>query len=214
MNRKYTFKLIICLLAIIGLNGVIHAQRFGGGLELSANASQIDGDFSAGYNRIGFNAALIGIIHINPRTDIHAGLSYSSRGALSSFLAYSQQQHTHIALQYIDVPISVRLKDWFQESDYYKIHYYAGISVGRLFDSSVRSGGFAIPSEGYNRTDFGWLAGISYFFNAQTAFFIQYNRSFNLLYNKNSTPGASFNSMRGYYISLGVHVQTKSNYQD
>lgn len=214
MNRKYTFKLIICIWAILGVNGVLSAQRFGGGLELSANASQIDGDFSAGYNRIGFNATLVGIIHIKTRTDLHVGLSYSTRGALSSFLAYNQQQHTHISLQYVDVPITIHLKDWLQESNYFKIHYYAGISVGRLFNSSVRTGGFAIPTEGYRRTDLGWLAGISYFFNPQTALFIQYNRSFNLLYNKNSTPGATFSSMRGYYLSVGVHVQTKSKYNE
>lgn len=214
MNRKYIFKLFICILLTTGWNGFLNAQRFGGGLELSANASQIDGDFSYGYNRVGFNGALVGIIHINPRTDIHTGLCYSSRGALSSFLAYSQQQHMHISLQYVDVPVTIHLKDWLQESNYYKIHYYAGLSVGRLFNFTARNGGFVIPTEGYNRTDIGWLAGISYFFNSQTAMFIQYNRSINLLYNKNSTPGATFSSMRGYYLSLGIHVQTKSRYTD
>ncbi len=212
MNRKYTFKLSICILTLICIVESANAQRFGGGAELSLNASQIDGDFSAGYNRLGLNLTLVGIVHINPRTDIHVGLSYSSRGALSSFLAYDQPQHTHISLRYLDVPISIHLKDWLQESDYYKIHYYAGVSVGRLFNSEVRTAGFAIPTEGYNRTDIGWLAGISYFFNPQIAMFLQYNRSFNLLYNKNSTPGATFSSMRGYYLSIGVHWQTKSSY--
>lgn len=136
--RLYAFLLFILLM----LTQTATAQRrFGAALAVGLTASQIDGDNTAGYNKLGFSAGARGMARLGPRTELSVELLYSERGAQSEIIRDEFNPfYFSLTTQYIEVPIQFHFKDWLVEGedeadDYYRIGIGGGLSYGRYMNN-------------------------------------------------------------------------------
>lgn len=197
---------LICMIAFLLVRPNIGAQeftesRFGFGLFIGLNASQIDGDNSFGYNKIGLSGGIRTRIFLKNYLEAQTGISYSNQGSQSVFLSRSSFD-MKINLQYVVVPLEIHFKDWLQESEYYKMHYLIGLNYSRLFNYTVRDGGLGLPEDQYNLNDVSGVIGVQYLFNPHLGVGLKYFRSINLLYNRNRVSGSTYRSMIGYFMQL------------
>jgi len=191
---------LICIYMLCTISE-LSAQRFGSSIALGMNMSQIDGDNSYGYNKVGINGGLRLQIYTGAKSEFETGILYSRQGAQSRFLDNSLET-MRIDLHYIQVPLEYHYKDWLQEGGYHKFHFLTGLNYSRLFNFDVRDGGFGVSPDQYNLNDISWTAGAAYYFNKKTGLGLRYTRSFTLLYNRNNNPGSVYRSMLGYFLSL------------
>ncbi len=204
---KNTF-LISCILLII--NNLSAQNRFGGGAILGFNAAQMDGDYAAGYHKVGINAGLRGTVRLNNdgRWLLTTELLFSQRGA-RSVDADHVSPDWKATLNYVEVPVLLSYLDWSQdEGAYYKVHFTAGVSYGRLFNSSV-SDPFTHPREVidlFEQNDVSYTGGVSYFINRHWGFTWRYSRSFGYLFNpikyKDNAALGGLTALQGYFLTF------------
>lgn len=152
MNKSRKFAaLIIITVFLIAFSGVIYAQEadddephglyvppkvvFSGGAVAGTNFSQVDGDYFAGYYKIGLNAGGIVYAHIAKRVALSMEILYSQKGSKSNIpipspkLAHTYITNYGIKLNYIELPIMI---------NYYDNHKSCagiGVSYSRLMNS-------------------------------------------------------------------------------
>lgn len=194
---------LVFLFLLCGCAADLTAQegRFGMGLVLGLNASQIDGDNSFGYNKMGLTGGLKGRVFLRNPLELQTGILYSRQGSRSVFLSRNPWD-LHIDLHYVQIPLEFHFKDWLQEKGYYAFHYFAGLNYGRLVYLSVRDGGFGVPDAGYIPNDISWFLGAQYQISKPLGVALRYTRSFNLLYDRDKVVGSQYRSMLGYFLSL------------
>ncbi|MCB9284833.1 MAG: PorT family protein [Lewinellaceae bacterium] len=128
----------LVLIFVLGLAPILSAQpRFGAGIVAGINASQIQGDDSAGYNRLGVRAGFRGIVHLSEKSDFGLDLLYSMRGSTTELVPNNNSLRYVIHLDYIEVPVWISYKDWLSPDGYYRLQGFAGLSYGRLFNTRV-----------------------------------------------------------------------------
>lgn len=174
--------------------------RFGAGIVGGLNASQILGDDTGGYNKLGLQGGLRGIAHLKDRTDLYVELLYSQRGSY-------QKGIIKINLEYVEVPIVFTFKDWLDEEEgFYKVAANIGFSYGRLLSASAEGSKHDDLVDQFNVNDFSFTGGVEYFTRKNFSFGVRWSKSFNLLYNKDKhDPGR--NSLRGFFLSFrGVYT--------
>jgi hypothetical protein len=181
-------------------------QRFGFLVFSGLNLSQIDGDNSYGYNKLGLQAGIKTRYALKEKWETQIGIHYSSQGAQSTFLSSSPFQ-MKIDLHYLVVPLELHFRDWMQVSGYHKIHFLTGIHYGRLFQYTVNDGGFGVAPDNYAANDISWTVGTQYLFTKSLGIGLRYNRSFNLLYNRDRVQGSVYRSMLGYFVNLQIFYQ-------
>jgi len=178
----------------------IHAQRFRAGVVAGLNASQIRGDDTGGYNKLGFVGGLRGIIVLTDRSDLSIELLYSERGSKND----SQEPvDIEINLKYAEVPILFNYKDWYvEDGNYYRVQASAGFSFSRLLDATSAGSTSKYINETGNFTDndFSFVIGGEFFFNRHLALGFRWNSSFNKLFKNDNARGK--NSLRGYFLSF------------
>jgi len=187
-----------------GLLLTLHAQqRFKAGLVLGITAAQINGDNSAKFNKLGINAGLKLNTILTDRSDFIVEILFSQRGSQTELIPSSGIQQQKIHLDYIEVPIIYNYKDWLdKKEDYYKMHFHAGFSYGRLFNTRFDNSPLEEAGPFFRENDFSWLAGITFFTNEHIGIFARYNRSINLLF-KNTPTNPNTNSLLGFFLSFG-----------
>jgi hypothetical protein len=171
-------------------------QTFRGGLVFGTNASQINGDFIAGFNKIGLHLGLKVASDIREKTALSIELLYSERGSRTG------SRFTNpftIFINYVEIPVLLTLKDWEQEG-YYKMHFEAGASLGRIINEKVKDVGGNVNIDGLNQTDLSLIVGATIYSNQQLGFSIRYTHSVNLLRDERKHPGLS--RYRGYFLTL------------
>ena len=194
---------VVLLTFFIITNGFSQGQRFKAGLTFGLTASQINGDDSAKFNKLGITAGLKAITILTPKSDLVIELLFSQRGSRTDFGKNSGIPQRFINLQYIEVPIIYTLKDWYQEEeDYYKMHFQLGLSYGRLFGSSFENSPLEVAAPFFRENDFSWLTGITFHTNAHFGFFARYTRSINLLFKSNET-NPNVNSLLSFFLTFG-----------
>jgi hypothetical protein len=206
--KKTFFILFITLI----INSLSAQNRFGGGLLLGFNAAQMDGDRAAGYNKVGLNAGLRGTIRLNDdgKWRLSTEMLFSQRGArtIERDLVITNWQLT---LNYLEVPVTVSYLDWYQpEQNYYKVHFSAGLSYGRLFSTQV-SEIFSHPREVvdiFQQNDISYTFGLSYFISRHWGFTTRYTRSFNYLFNPQNHREdpilSGLAALQGYFLTFQV----------
>ncbi len=204
LSVKQAWLFGILVLLISSLPKQLSAQRFGTSVFAGLNMAQIDGDYSYGYNSPGLQCGISGITYLTDITELRIGLAYSQRGSMSRFLAFSAPEVLRIRLHYMEVPVTFHVKDWLVEEGYYKIHYFAGLAYGRLFDYTVQDGGLGVAREEYRTNDISWMAGVLFHLSQRWSVQLQYSRSATLLYNRNKVPGSVHPSMRSYFLNLSL----------
>lgn len=200
------FKIISFLFIVFLLQSTVlqsQTQRFKAGLNLGITAAQINGDDSAEFNKLGLTAGLRAYTILTEKSDLIIEILYSQRGSRTKLVANAAGPDQLINLQYIEVPIIYTIKDWYQEDkDYHKMHFQAGLSYGRLFNSRFENTGLFVTQPFLRENDFSWLAGITFHTSAHVGFYARYTRSMNLLY-KNTDANPNANSLLSFYLTFG-----------
>ena len=203
---------IYLLATLFFLEKTTAQSRFGGGVVAGFNASQMDGDSAAGYHKVGLNIGLRGTIRLNDdgRWLLSTELLYSQRGSRSTENDYVRPFSA--TLNYIEIPVMISLCDWSQTtsdgSKYYKIHFTAGASYGRLIGTNITNV-FTHPPEAiekFNKSDFSYTLGVSYFVNRHWGFTWRYTQSVNYLFDPKDYPSEpNFDrlyALKGYFFTV------------
>lgn len=96
---KQVIFLVMLSTFFAGFNSAVHAQNLGGGLIIGVNTSQIDGDASAGFNRIGLSAGGFAMFQLSDRFLLQPELVYDQLGSASRDGFLSLRFH------YISIPM-------------------------------------------------------------------------------------------------------------
>lgn len=194
-------KLIFILFLFNSVNSFAQAQKFGGGLILGFNASQIDGDELAGYNKIGWDAGLNTSYNLKNPWQINIDLLYSQRGSRTSFFLTGNTDIRKITLNYLEIPLYVSYKDWEIEDNFYKVQGFAGLSFGKLFSVKNLLDEEDINSDNFLKNDLSYLIGAKLMFTRYIGVSGRYTRSFVKLY-KDSDDGTK--SLNSYFLNFSI----------
>lgn len=114
---------------------------FEGGFALGINASQVDGDLIAGFNKLGLNTGPVLDINFSQNWFLSMELLFTQKGSRSTLndnLPYTLR----IDMDYIEVPVLMNYND--------KQHliFQAGLAYGRLFKVQQIVDGIVEPNSG------------------------------------------------------------------
>lgn len=180
---------VICLLSlmlvlILSLSPVdLIAQRFSAAAVAGVNASQIDGDQLAGFDKMGLTGGVKAVVNLESAFKLNVEFLFTQRGSKPDLFNPEFDPDIEIHLNYAEIPVYVSLGDWWQEEgEYHKVSAHAGISFGRLI--SAKTFDYFHPSEEsldrlvpyFNNTDLSWLVGATYHFNSKWAVTGRYTR--------------------------------------
>lgn len=188
---------------------VVAQQRFKAGLIAGFNAAQIDGDYSAGFNKIGLVAGIRGVTVFSPHIELSTEILYSQRGSRSktSETDYIFGEPMKIQLNYVEVPVIFNYLDWKSskgDDEFYRTHFYFGLSYGRLISGSVNdiAKSFILRDfDSLSKNDLSLIAGVSFYFTKHLGLSLRYTRS---LVSIQSFQDQGFNNVRlwGYFLSM------------
>ncbi|HMT00106.1 MAG TPA: porin family protein [Saprospiraceae bacterium] len=170
------------------------SQNFYGSMVLGVNASQIDGDNAAGFNKPGLTGGFKIDYPISASLDISAELLYSSRGSRDN------RENIKIDLNYIEMPLIVSFRDWYVEKgDYDKVRVDGGFSYGYLFSAESNENSLGPFVNELKKHDVSFVTGVAYMFTPKWGVNLRYTRSlFKML------SGADFEQggLLGYFVTL------------
>ncbi|MEL6925524.1 MAG: outer membrane beta-barrel protein [Bacteroidota bacterium] len=183
------FHYLFLLLAAIGCCSLSAnaqtTQRFKAGIALGFNASQIDGDDTAGYNKAGLHGGLRGVTILGEKSEFSFELLFSQRGSRAGLVSGNINDPQKILLNYIEIPVVYNFKDWRDEEGWYKFHFSGGLSYGRLLNVKIQDAFFDELSQFFNRNDIGFLLGATFYVNENFGITARFSRSLNLIFNNN-----------------------------
>jgi len=178
-HRIFFLALLLFFGTVIRLEG----QRFGAGIVAGINASQIQGDDSAGFNRLGVRAGLRGLVFLSEKSGFSLDLLYSARGSTNELGFQNNYLRWVIHLDYVEVPVRFYYRDWLAPAGFYRVQGSAGLSYGRLFNTRVVDNILANEQESFSQNDLSVNLGIAYRAGRKFSFEVQYTRSVIPLYN-------------------------------
>lgn len=198
--RIYTYFLPALLAVLFLLPDVAQSQRtqrFKAGIIAGLTASQIDGDESAGYHKVGLQAGLKGVAILKPKQQASVEILYSQRGNINEPQTYPLYNTT---LNYIEIPLQWHYSDWLAEAaddanDFYRVQFNIGASWGYLLSYKDKyDDGFGISAalDDLNKNSFCGMLGVSFYATKNIGFTFRWQRAFNNLYDpKDGTNYAS-----------------------
>lgn len=180
-----------------------------GGIIVGLNASQIDGDLAAGYNKAGLLVGLRGGAYLTEKASITIDMLYSQRGSRRVAKADEAYFDTkNISTTYIELPLLFHFKDWRVEYDdgsaYHKVGIEAGPVVSYLLQPTVENTVYDTEADNFNTIDIAWTLGVSYYFNEHIGLTARYLRSVTPVYNHNKHI-KTLNSLYGYNFSFSMN---------
>ncbi len=191
--RDLFFLGALCMLPVL----LMAQPRFRAGAVAGLTASQIDGDLSAGYNKLGLQAGLRVIGRLTQRTEASLEFLFSQRGCQSELIKNKEDYFPFsLTLNYVEVPLQWHYKDWLIEGDdesknYYRVSVNAGLSYARLIgtklDDDLAALGSVAP-DFLKKNDFSFVLGLSFFANRHLGFTARYNRSIGFMYDPRDWP--------------------------
>ncbi|HUR30274.1 MAG TPA: outer membrane beta-barrel protein [Saprospiraceae bacterium] len=167
-------KHLICLsevfiISLLLIPGYSYSQRFSAGIVGGVNASQIDGDQLAGFDKLGLTGGIKAIVNLESVFDLNVEFLFTQRGSKPDIFNPDVDPDIKVSLDYAEIPVYVSIGDWWQEEgEYHKVSAHAGVSFGRLI--SARTFDYFNPSDQsldklvpyFNNSDLSWLVGLSY----------------------------------------------------
>ncbi len=161
----------------------IPSRRFGATIVAGFNASQIDGDESAGFNKVGINTGLRSDIFLTTKTELNIGVLFSQRGSRPDSKELFLDEFI-FGLNYIQVPVLFSYKDWYQDDgNFHRVRAFGGLSYGRLVGTKLDQTGFDFRPEALEKNSVGFHFGIGYNFNKNLRVTTEYMRDLIPLYN-------------------------------
>ena len=178
-----------------------NAQKFKAGATIGFNASQINGDDLAGYNKMSITGGLRLSYPLKEQLDLGMELLYSGRGSQSELSLANNSDLEKITLRYLEIPIFVSLYDWYQEDEkYFKVRAEAGFSYANLFQRSSQNSFFEEEVEQFKKNDVSFLIGAGFQFTRHIGISMRYTRSINNLFNDPSL----VRGLLGYFLTFRV----------
>lgn len=159
--------LSLCIL--ITWSSSIYSQRFSAGIVGGVNASQIDGDLLAGFDKVGLTGGIKAVVNFESAFKLNIDFLFTQRGSRPDIFNPEYDPDINITLNYAEIPIYISIGDWWQEEDeYHKVSAHAGLSYGRLisartfdyYNQPEQSLDNLVPY--FNDNDLSWLVGLSY----------------------------------------------------
>jgi opacity protein-like surface antigen len=195
--------ILLTLIAWGSLN--LSGQTFKAYLATGLNAGQIDGDFEVGYNKIGFQGGLGIGLNLSQNWFLSTEFLFSRRGSKNSLFMSNSEANGQITLDYIDLPIIVRLGDWYvEEGKYNKVWLEAGISAGRLINASLIGSNVPEIVDDFRSTDVSFIGGIGYNINKNFFTNLRYTRSLYPFYKNPDASPLEVSYFTSYFLSLRV----------
>ncbi len=189
--KSYIFLFFFLMLASWG-----RTQTFEAGLILGVNASQVNGDFLAGYDKLGLHTGLKVRVSTWEHIEWSVELLLSQRGSRPDIFTEDSRK---IHLNYVEIPILIGFKDW-QKDDFYKIRFEGGFSYGRLVGHKVSFQGVEEQIDEFYNNDLSFVIGAALFTSEKLGFSFRYTHSVTpLLNNKNSI---EFARLRGFFLTF------------
>lgn len=192
MNTKICLPPAAAIIALFCTLQLAAQPRFKAGIVAGVTASQIDGDLSAGYNKLGLQGGLRVIARLHKKTEASVEFLFSQRGAQRELVKnkFGDPQYP-VALNYVEVPLQWHYKDWLiegeNESDnYYKMSFNIGLSYGRLIGTRLKDGPenpfYGLVPDYIKKNDFSFVIGFNFFAGKHLGFTARYNRSIGFMY--------------------------------
>ncbi len=188
LPSNFTILFLICLFPCI----LMAQPRFKAGIIAGVTASQIDGDLSAGYNKLGLQGGLRVIGRLTERTDASLEFLFSQRGAQREFIQNRFGDPLYpITLNYVEIPVQWHYKDWLIEGDdasknFYRVSVNAGLSYARLLGSRLKDGPenpfYGLVPDYIKQNDISFVLGVNIFVNRHLGFTVRFNRSIGYMY--------------------------------
>jgi len=203
MKYRFSFSIFFfCFFTLVNYQADAQVQRFKAGLVLGVNAAQINGDASAGFNKLGLQGGLRGVVVINDKVEISTELLFSQRGARNNLVGPSAN-FNDLRLNFVEIPAIFNFKDWYLEDlDFYKFNFYAGLSFGRLISSTTNNIVWEPFLIQFNKNDFSWLAGATFYTRPNLGFGLRYTRFITRLYKPALTgPGLAL-PLRSFFLTF------------
>ncbi len=159
----------IILSTIVLFSSYAYSQRFSAGIVGGMNASQIDGDMLAGFDKVGLTGGIKAIVNFESAIDFNIEFLFSQRGSRPDIFNPDYDPDINISLVYAEIPVYLTLGDWWQEEgQYHKVSAHAGLSYGRLITAKTTdyfhpiemSLDLLVPF--FNENDISWLLGATY----------------------------------------------------
>jgi hypothetical protein len=116
-----------------GIGGSKAFQVFDAGLEIGVNASQVDGDNLAGFNKIGLTTGVIANVNFSKNWFLSFELLYTQKGSHTAPGAYNTYT---LKMNYAEVPVL------FNYNDRNRLLFGAGLAYGRLFGTKEYINGY------------------------------------------------------------------------
>lgn len=165
-------------------------RRFKAAAVAGITASQIDGDLSAGYNKLGFQAGIRAVAVLGEKSDASIEFLFSQRGAQSALVSDPDEFFFSLTLNYVEVPVLWHYYDWAAQSkdgdEFYRASFDAGLSYARLIGSRVNDdlGSIAVVAPDLlDKNDLSFVLGASYYVSPRFGLSFRYSRSFGFMYN-------------------------------
>lgn len=215
ITMRFYIKFKSCIFLLFALfltySSVLMAQpRFKAGGIAGLTASQIDGDLSAGYNKLGLQAGLRVIARLKEHTESSIEFLFSQRGCQSELIKNKFDNYPFsLTLNYVEVPLQWHYKDWLIEGDdesknFYRVSFNAGLSYARLINAKVddeNSWLSGVAPDYLKKNDFSFCLGFNFFVNRHFGFTVRYNRSIGFMYNpKNYDPAPASRAWNGHCL--------------
>ena len=199
MRVRFGFLVVLILL----MGNSVFAQRFQGGPLLGFNASQVDGDTYAGYDKFGVMGGAFVYTPLSELVDIQMEIKYMGKGARKRTSGEDLTQYRS-NLNYIEIPILLR----FNTKS--KIGVEGGLGFGYLFSYSEEDENGTLPSEHttkFKPFELSGLVGISYKFAPKFLVNLRYSYSISSIVDR-PDPSYSYFLQTGAFnnlFSLGVY---------
>lgn len=181
------------------------SQTFKAYLATGLNASQIEGDKDAGYNKVAVNTGIGVGFNLSQQWFLSTEFLYSRRGSRNAFISDMSEASGQIVLDYIDLPIIFRLGDWYQEKENYnKVWIEGGASVGRLINARIDGSNMPEIVDEFLSTDVSLIGGLGYNINQHFFVNLRYTRSLYPLYRNPDALPLEISYFTSYFLTLRV----------
>jgi Outer membrane protein beta-barrel domain len=200
MLQKYLKKLLVCALIFSFAGSIDAQQRFSAKLIAGLTASQIDGDVSAGYHKVGLQGGLGVATRLKGKQSASVEMLFTQRGCTNQ---PQVPPYFTTTLNYVEVPVQWHYSDWLmdedgQKNDWYRVQFNGGLTYGRLIsylDKYPDGAGISSALEDLNKNSVCLTLGASLYFTRHLGLTFRYNRALQYLYK----PGNGGNYSRSLY---------------
>jgi hypothetical protein len=207
--QKYLNSALPALLFFVCVQFLPAQRRFSAEGVVGMTASQIDGDASAGFHKVGVQGGIGVSTRLKGKQSASIQMLFTQRGCQNQPQIFPYFKTT---LNYVEVPIQWHYADWLVEGegrddDWYRARFSAGLSYARLISYKDKFGyGIEAALPDLNSNSFCLVVGASIFTSRHLGFTFRYNRSLAPLYSPGS--GKNFpNTLFERFLSIQLNYR-------